>query len=169
MMIKFAGIYLVDKLEQENVFGVYAQYRDHDRLKEQYPYMDGIYISDEMNEGNPLHELACAAHEVGHFKLMSDGEEYGNSESHAETYAELVLREFFPKLAKQIYRIHKFGEDPCLIRGVKARAVILARGTEREKEIGKRILAYLDKRPDKSVGISGRIASLEKRLRRVGR
>jgi hypothetical protein len=167
-MIKFAGIYMTDRLDRKDVFGVFAQYRDHKREYEQYPYADGIYISREMTEGNPLHELCTAAHEVGHFKLQSDGPEFGNSEAWAETYAEVFLHEFFPpKLAKQVYKIHKYGEDPCVLAGVRERATVLIKGTTRQKIVGSRILAYLDKRPDKSVGLGARIVSLQERLGRM--
>lgn len=73
--VRFAGIYLVDKVNRPNVFGVFARYRDHEREHKQYPYIDGIYISAEMTEGNPLHEICTGAHEVGHWKLRKDGDE----------------------------------------------------------------------------------------------
>ena len=177
MRIKFSGIYLVDELEQKDVFGVFAQYRDYEREHKQYPYIDGIFISSEMTEGDPLHEICTAAHEVGHFFLMSEGEEYGNSEDWADTYATVFLYEFFPpKLAKEVYQIHKYGEDACRVAGVKERAAILARGNGRERQVGKRILKYLSETTGKrttkrvtkflgkSAGIEARIASLEKRL-----
>jgi hypothetical protein len=171
-LVKFSGIYLVDELEQKDVFGVFAQYRDYEREHQQYPYIDGIYISREMNEGNPLQELCTAAHEVGHFKLRASGEEYGDSEDWADTFATVFLYEFFPpELAKEIYQIHKFGEDVCRVAGVKERAEVLVRGSERERQVGKRILEYLGrKRPktkarfDTSVGLDERIANLSRRL-----
>ena len=179
-MVKFSGIYLVDKLEQENAFGVFAQYRDYDREHKQYPYIDGIYISSEMTVGDPLHEICTAAHEVGHFKLRASGEEYGNSESYADAFATVFLYEFFPsKLAREIYQIHKYGEDACRLAGVRERAEVLAKGNDRERQVGKRILAYLNKHPStsagkratkflaKSAGIDERIESLQKRLGRV--
>lgn len=182
-MIKFAGIYLVEELEDTNdgkpVFGVFAQYRDYERENERYPYYDGIYISNALNEGNPLHEICTAAHEVGHFFLMGDGEEFGNSEGYANTYATVFLYEFFnPRLSKNIYAAHRYGDDPCKLAGVRERAEVLAKGNERERVVGKRILKYLSettgKRPkritsflSKSAGVSERIASLQERLRRV--
>jgi hypothetical protein len=176
-LIKFAGIFLVDKLKQKNVFGVFAGYRDYEREHKRYPYCDGIYISDEMTEGNPLHQICTAAHEVGHFKLQTSGPEIGNSEGYAETYTIVFLYEFFsPELAKEICRIHRYGEDPCLVKGVRERATVLIKGTIRQKIVGSRILKYLGrKRPktkarfDTSVGISERIESLQKRLGRIGR
>ena len=80
-------------------------------------------------------------------------------------------------MAKKIYKVHKFGEDPCQLVGVKERAEVLAKGNERERQVGKRILQHLSKtpkvnkrklrRPGKSAGIDERIQSLEKRLGRV--
>lgn len=170
--VKFAGIYLVDKVNEPNVFGCFAEYRDHEREHEQFPFIDGIYISDAMNEGNPLHELCTGAHEVGHWKLLKDGQEYRDSESWAKKYAELFLMEFFTQeLATEICEVHTYGEDPCRLSGVKERAEILAVGSERERAVGTRILAYLKRKPraakariDTSVGLDKRIANLSERL-----